>query len=580
MEMVPYVSLQARTQAARLLVRALKKTVPHLDFSEKKMRLQDVRDKRLGDLSSNVCFEACGRDRSLGNPIQLAESLVSSIRLSNDALFEKVEAANGYVNFFFSSTFYNRVLIELAGHSSYGIGDSGKKKTVIVEFSSPNIGKPMHIGHIRSTILGDSLARLYRTQGYRVISTNYLCEAGLQTAKLLLAVKQFGREGILTENDLLKYYVKIHAEMETHPELEKRARALVEGMESGDALVLKDLKSVRDTSCLPFERNYQLLGITFDEQVFDSDFVSEGKKLVSEAVKKNVAFKDTGGEIVGNLEPLGLPNLVILRSNGTTLYSTRDLALAARDYRKYKYAFRLYVTASEQNLHFQQVFALLLALKKPFADRLMHLGFGLIFLEEGRISTRKGHVVLLEDVLQTAKEYALKEVQQRQRYTPKEAEAIAHSVGIASVKYSVLKVTAEKDITFRLKDAVRFDGNTAAYLQYTIVRAKNIFRKGNVSEIPALPKALPMHDQEKRLIALLSSYPDVLSAAAHSRAPHAVCTYAFSLATQFSLFYDACPVLKAESEESKAFRLHLVKSTETVLESALDVLGITVPERM
>lgn len=574
--MTDYAYSLAVKEANELVSRAFNSS---LGISLADARISPSKNAELGDLASSACFE---HSKTLkANPVQLAEKVASAIQLPSGSLFEKVSAVNGFVNFSYSTKFYSMVLQEVISQGEhFGDGDSGKGKTAVIEFSSPNIGKPMHIGHIRSTILGDALVRLYRKNGYTVLGTNFLCEAGAQTAKLLLAVQRFGGAKLENEKDLLALYVNIHKELEAHPELDLEVKKLIEGMESGDAVVMKSLKEVRKISVAPFKRNYKLLGVKFDKQVFDSDYVKWGKRLVKAAVKAKLAFKDEHGETVGNLEPLGLPNLVVLRSNGTTLYSTRDLGLAYSDYRKYHYDLRLVVTASEQNLHFRQVFALLKALNEPYAANLRHLGFGLIFLEEGRISTRKGQVLLLEEVLEDAVAYALSEVKTRQHYSEKQQAKIAHAVGVAALKYTVLRTTAEKDITFKLSEAVKFDGNTAAYLQYNCVRAKNVFRKGKIKNLPQLPEDYEYTAGERHLLSLLAGYPALLASSAPSLSVHAICEYAFKVATAFSLFYASSPVLKAETEEAKAARLNLVKAAETVLENSLEILGIEVPERM
>ncbi|MEK6843437.1 MAG: arginine--tRNA ligase, partial [Candidatus Micrarchaeota archaeon] len=411
----------------------------------------------------------------------------------------------------------------------------------------------------------------------------------------------FGKEKLETEKDLLALYVKIHKEMEKNPDLEPLAKDLVLKMENGDKKTLKELSVVRALSIKPFDRNYKVLDINFTEQVFDSDYVEEGRSIVEEAISSKIAFQDKTGETVANLEQFNLPNLVILRSNGTTLYSTRDLGLASRDFKKYKFDMRVYVTASEQNLHFQQAFAILKALQKPFADKLKHIGFGIISLEEGKLSTREGRVLLLEDVINDSISLALNEVKQRQAYTDKEALDIATKVGIAALKYSILKISFEKDIKFSLREAVKFDGNTAAYLQYTAVRAKNIQKKAqdekpnnalakNDAAMAAVVAALAATAfssksysftfEERKLVLMLSEFPSVCAHAAKSLTPNILCEYLFKLALSFSAFYDKSAVLKAETSKAKSIRLEIVSSLELVMINGLNLLGISVPEKM
>lgn len=548
------------------------------------IRITSSKTPELGDLSF-ACFEAAKNHLQAGNAKELAEKTAEKIKssLATSSLFSGAEAVNGYVNFRFSSAFF-RLAAHQASQHGYGEGSAGKGKTMIVEYSSPNVGKPMHVGHIRGTILGEAIARLLRFQGFDVVSSNYLCEAGTQTAKLLLAARLFGPTQIKTEKDLLDYYVKIHKELEKKPELEQEVRALVEKMEAGDKETLEMLRKVRGVSVEPFHRNYEMLGVKFSEEVFDSDYVELGKQIVEECVEKGLAFKDKNGETVGRLEPLGLPNLVILRSNGTTLYSTRDLGLAQDRWQKFHFDSCLIVTASEQNLHFKQFIALLKALKRPFADDYLHLGFGLISLEEGRLSTREGRVLILEDVVDEAVALALQEVKNRQQeYSEDEAKKIAKAVGVAALKYSVLRIQAEKDIKFRLSEAVKFDGNTAAYLQYTAVRAKNIIKKANAEnhkKTMASTDEYSFNRAERKLVSMLALFPSTCENAAKNYSPATLCNYLFELATSFSAFYDASPVIKAENDAVRAARLEIVIAAENVMEKGLELLSLEAPEKM
>ncbi|MEK6954541.1 MAG: arginine--tRNA ligase [Candidatus Micrarchaeota archaeon] len=555
------------------------------------------------DLSCPVSFRLASK---LGkSPHEIAQSLTDSLSRKKSPDFQILPPQNGFLNFSYSNSQLHKFLsLPLKEGKNFGKGNAGKKQKAIVEFSSPNIGKPMHIGHIRSTILGDSLAKVLAASGYKAISSNYLCEAGLQTAKLLLAIKLFKTRKISSEKDLLALYVEIHRQMESNPELEKQAQELVLKMETGDPATLRELTRVRKLSTQPFNRNYALLGIKFDEEVYDSDYVKDGKAMVDLAIEKGVAKRDTNGEVFADLEErFKQPNLIILRSNGTTLYSTRDLGLARRQFSKYKFDRRIYVTASEQNTHFRQVFAILRALGEPYADRLFHIGFGLISLEEGKLSTREGRVLLLEDVINESISLALDEVKKRQQYSDEAASEIARIVGIASLKYSILKISSEKDIKFSMRDAVKFDGNTAAYLQYTCVRARNIQKKaldekyavagaseGKVEQSKSSSKSnirqsksnanYPFNADEKKLILLISQFPQTLEHAARNLSPYIICDFLFRLALQFSSFYDTCPVLKAQSSAAREMRLQIVRATETVMQNGLALLGIEVPERM
>jgi len=369
--------------------------------------------KEFGDLAF-ACFPLAAIAKK--NPEEIAEKISAEFneKLGEKppAFFWKAEALNGFVNFFFNDSFYARVLRESL-ERYYGESGEGKGKKIVVEFSQPNVGKPFHVGHIRSTILGDAVANLRESQGWKSVRMNYLGDSGAQVAKLLLAMELFKEKlpKITDEKTMLEYYVKIHKEIAAKPELEEKAKEMLAKIESGDKGVMEKVRFIREKSYEAFQKNYDLLGVKFDVVTGESEFVEDGKKIAGEALKKKIAFVDAGGETVVKLEPHGLPNFIVLRSNGTTLYSTRDLALA--DFKKKKFGFdeSVVFTASEQNLYFKQITRTLELLGRDYAKNYKHVGFGLISLREGRLSTREGRVVFLEDVLNQAVAYAREEIE-------------------------------------------------------------------------------------------------------------------------------------------------------------------------
>ncbi len=539
------------------------------------------------DLCSPVSFELA---KKLGlPPAKVAERLLprisQALQGAPDGLLAKCGVLNGYLNFSFSSAFFEKAAFEASNRGErFGSSDFGQGKTVVIDFSSPNVGKPLHIGHIRSTILGDSIRNLFSFCGYKTIASNYLCEAGAQVAKLMLAVQEFGAEKIKDEKDLLGYYVKISGQIDADPALKEKAAKILEQMENGDPAVLRGLAAVREISLPPVYKSYGTLGVSFDEECFDSTLVESAKKIVSEAVEKKVAFKDKTGEIVGDLESrCTLPNFILLRSNGTTLYGTRDLALADYRWEKYRFDSDIYVTASEQNLHFKQVFKILEFLGREYVSRCEHIGFGLIFLEGGqKLSSRKGSVLLLEDVLDEAVAKAREEIKRKAEYSEREIGEIAKEVGVAAVKFAVLRVTAEKNIPFSAARAVSFEGDSGAYLQYTFVRCQNILRKAKEQGISfSAPAAHSDYaPSEREVVKLIAAFPSVVESACNKRAPQQLCDYLLKLASAFSSFYAACPVLAAESEGEKKKRLVIVAATKNAMANGLTLLGIRLPEKM
>ncbi len=519
---------------------------------------------------------------------QFANEYLQSTSASSPALLSHALAEAGYVNFIASNAFYASIIQE-ACEKGTAFGDSTtNSRKVIIEFSQPNVGKPFHIGHIRSTILGDSVVRLLRTQGAAPVAFNYLGDAGAQVAKLVVALEAFKDiPKAVDEKTLLTYYTRIHKEIEANPELNERTRQVMEHIENADASTLEVVEKIRELSMQAFNRNYQMLDVAFDEVTGESRFIEEGRKRVDECIEKGIAVKEKDGSVVANLEPHGLPNTILLRSNGTTLYLTRDIALADYKYEKYAFDQSMIFTASEQNMHFRQLQKIVSLLGRPYAQQYKHTGFGLVFLQSGRLSTREGNVVFLEDVLNEAIAAAKTELLSRNvAYPEKEIDEIARMVGIGSTKFAFIRVSSERNITFDPHASTRFEGDTGAYVQYTCVRANNILRKLSEKQGERIIVTQPVShayewsEQEKHLAQSIARFPAVLHNAAQGYQPHVVCEYLLRLSADFSSFYEAHPVLLAETDQQKHVRSMLVQATALTLHKGLSVLGIHVPQRM
>jgi arginyl-tRNA synthetase len=527
------------------------------------------RDSTHGDVACPAFALAKKRG---ANPVEMAQKIVEEFAPTEN--YSKAAAVNGYVNLFFSDAFLARAVAEcIEAGKNYGSSSEGNGRTMVIDYSSPNIGKPLHIGHIRSTILGDSIKRLKKFTGWNAVGANYLCEAGKQVAALMYGLKHYGVEP-KTRSDLLDVYVRISKETEGDESVARGVREVLAKMESGEPVLEKELALVRGVSLKGFDENYSLLNVSFEEKVFDSGLVPTAKKIVEECIQKKIAFKDEGGEIVADLEEHGLPNLVLLRSNNTTLYSTRDLALADRHFEEHEFDEALYVTASEQNNHFRQVFKILELLGRPYAGRLNHLGFGLIFLPEGKLSTREGRVLGLKETLDSAIQAARKRVQQNASLTEDEKESVARVVGVGATKFAVLRVSPEKNIVFDAEEATRFEGYTSAFLQYSAVRCTSILEKGG--SFRAVKGGF--NDEERALASKIIGFPRAVSQAAQAGRPHQICGYLLELAEAFSSFYSKHSVLNDDEHRDK--RLALVKAARTVLENGLALLGIDCPEKM
>lgn len=536
--------------------------------------------KEFGDLSF-ACFPLAAKTKK--NPAEIAKIIASEFKSPG---FSKAEALNGFANFFLNNSFYSKVLEESVG-KNYGESKDGEGKTFVVEFSQPNVGKPFHVGHIRSTILGDVISNLLESQGWKTVRMNYIGDSGTQVAKLILATEIYhDLPKIENEKHMLEYYVRVNKEIEENPELADKARKILEKIEEGDESIAEKISFVREKSYEAFQRNYDMLEVKFDIVVGESKFVKPSKKIVQEAVSKGIAFVDKGGETVVKLEPQ-LPNFIVLRSNGTTLYSTRDLALSEFKKSQYNFDQSVILTSSDQNMHFRQVIKTLELLGREYYKNYKHLGFGLISLQEGKLSSREGRVVFLEDVLNQAISYSRQEIEsindkhniaeKKKNMGEDEVSQASKIIGVGSAKFAVLRITPEKNIMFDLKKIVSFEGDTGAYVQYTCVRAKSVLEKvGSQSKA----KEIAFNAEEAKVAKLLAQFPSALKHAAGGMQPHQLCDYLLKLSAEFNAFYHAHSVLKAENEEEKAKRILLVEATANVLEKGLEMLGIHVPDKM
>lgn len=534
--------------------------------------------EEFGDLSSTICFKLAKEKKR--SPKEIAEELVKKIKIPKTSLVERVEAKEGYINFFFKWD----ELVEkvLKGVFKKKRIDFGKGKRVMVEYSQPNPVHPMHIGHARSTFLGDALANILSYLGFKVIRANYMNDTGFQVAKLVTAYLKWG-DGKKPEGKpdvwLWKYYVKFHEEVKNNPKLEEEAREVLRKFEiEKDEKIVKTWNKVVKWCVKGFEETYKRLGINFDVYFYESDYRELGKKIVEEALKKGFAFKTEEGAIVADLEKHGLPNTVILRSDGTGLYITSDLGLTIHKFEKYKLEKSVWVVSSEQTLHFKQLFKILELLGFSWVKNSYHFAYELVRLPEGKMSSREGRAVMLDEVIDQLVKLAYEEVEKRNpELEKKEKMEIAEKIGVGALKYAITRIEPDKVISFDWKQMLSFDGNTGPYLQYAHTRCLGILKKAKKWKKSF--KIGELNKQEKELVKTLSKFEGMVKSAGENLKPHYLCNYGFELATVFDKFYEACPVLKAD-EKTKNFRLTLAKATEIVLEKVLGLLGIEAPGKM
>jgi len=532
----------------------------------------------LGEIGEKVKKELkkLGVEKELKRSEKHGDFFIEAFDLDGEEIAEtfkvegvKAKAEGNYVNFYVDWEYWGKRLLDkvLKEGKNYGREKMGKK--VVIEYSSPNVARPMHVGHLRNTVLGNSLCRIYEFMGNKVIKINWLGDTGTQFGKLILAYKLWGNEEELEKNpikELLRVYVKFHEEVEKDPKLEEKAREIYAALEGGKEEFVELWKRFRELSIREFKRIYDLLGAKFDEYTGESYYIEKAKKVVEELKKKGLAYEKEGSVI---LHVEGVPDTVIMKKDGTTLYLTRDLATAIDRYEKYKFDLMLYVVGSEQKLHFRQLFRTLEAMGYEWAKNCKHISYGLIRLPEGKISTRKGRVVTAEEVINRSVEEAGKVM----RGIGKFDQEVAEKVGLAAVIYSILKVDPEKFVEFKWDEMLRLKGNTAPYLLYSYVRAKHILDKAELKEF----EVKGLKEQERRLLKKLSLFPLVVKDALERNKPNFIANYLYGLCDDFNRFYEECQVLGSEKEE---FRVALVSCTKIVLENCFKLLGMPLVEKM
>ncbi len=510
------------------------------------------------------------------SPAAIAEKLKEAYKI--DEVINEVSAVNGYLNFkvnkiALTSDVLNNIL---KAEEDYGSSDTGKGKTICIDYSSVNIAKPFHIGHLSTTVIGGALYKLYKFLGYNVVGINHLGDYGTQFGKLISAYKRWGdkdeveKGGIHAINEL---YVRFNAEADD--EMENEARKYFRLIESGDKEANEIFEWFKLLTLKYVESIYDKLGVKFDSYAGERFYTDKMQPVIDELRTKNLLKESEGAQIV-DLEKYSMPPCLILRSDGASLYATRDLAAA--EYRKATYDFNkcLYVVAYQQNLHFKQVFKVLELMGKEWAKDLVHVAYGMVSLEDGAMSTRKGKVVWLEDVINKCVEKAYTVIEEKNPELENKNE-IAEKVGIGAVIFGALYNNKIKDIVFSYDKVLSFEGETSVYVQYTCARANSVLLKSG--ELSAVPENYEPNAQEFEVIKQLAVFPEILQEAAEKYEPSYIARYAVDLAQKYNKFYIECKIL-SETGDKKLFRLALTKVTLQTLKNSLKILGIGVPDKM
>ena len=511
------------------------------------------------------------------SPVAIAEELAKTIE--SDDIIANITAINGYLNFKINKLGLAKETLETIGRlgAEYGSSSLGNGKTVCIDYSSVNIAKPFHIGHLSTTVLGGALYKIFSFLGYNVVGINHLGDYGTQFGKLICAYKHWGdreqveKGGIHAINEL---YVRFNTE--ATEQMEAEAREYFRLIESGDKEANEIFEWFKSLTLAYVNKIYERLGVKFDSYNGESFYLDKMQPVIDELTAKGLLVESEGAKIV-DLEKYGMPPCLVLRSDGASLYTTRDLAAAY--YRKNTYDFYkcLYVVAYQQNLHFKQVFKVLELLGNDWARDMIHVAYGMVSLEDGAMSTRKGKVVWLEDVIERCVEKAYSVIDEKNPNLENKRE-IAEKVGVGSVIFGALYNNKIKDITFSYDKVLSFEGETGVYCQYTCARANSVLAKAEgITSTDCVPDELQAEEYE--VIKTLANFPDEVKESAEKYEPSIIARYAVELAQKFNKFYFDCKILTAE-EPNKSFRLRLTEATLQTLTNALSLLGIGVPDKM
>ena len=557
-----------------LIASELAKVIVSLDQDAILNLLEQPKSSDLGDIAFPA-FSLAKVERKA--PQAIAADIAEKI---DQSAFEKVVATGPYVNFFLDKSKISDQVIKsvIEAGADYGQQDEGHGQNITIDLSSPNIAKPFSVGHLRSTVIGDALSNIFRKMGYNTIKINHLGDWGKQFGLLMVAYKKWGRKEAVEANpidELLKLYVRINAEIENDPELDDEGRLWFKKLEDGDPEATELWQWFRDESLVEFNRIYKLLGVEFDSlngEAFYNDKMDEAVQILEE---KGLLKESKGASIV-ELDDVNLPPAMIKKSDGATLYITRDIATAIYRARTYNFVKNIYAVGQEQSNHFRQLKAVLKKMGFDWSDDMVHVDFGLVTKNRQKLSTRKGNIILLEPTLQEAISRAKAQIEEKNPELENKEE-VAHAVGVGAVKFYDLKTDRRNGYDFDLEAMVSFEGETGPYVQYAYARIQSILRKANFT--PSTDATYSLSDPESwEIIKLLQDFSRVVKRAAENYDPSLIAKYAINLAQAFNKYYAHTRILD-ESPERES-RLALSYSTAVVLKEALRLLGVDAPEKM
>ena len=536
-------------------------------------------DKKMGDLAL-PCFKLSKVLRKA--PPMIADSLKEALNAAEgfDEIFKSVESVSGYLNFFIKEETYCETLKDIiSSPDSFGSSSVGNGKKIVIDYSSPNIAKPFHIGHLRSTVIGQSIKNLFKFSGYECVGVNHLGDWGTQFGKLIIAYKKWGsKEDIETRGikALTDIYVKFHKEAEEDPALNDEARAAFLKLEQHDEEYFSLWKWFVEISITEFKKTYNLIGADFESWLGESFYFDKAESVVKELRDKNLLTLDDGAHIV-KLDDYGMNPCLILKSDGSTIYATRDIAAAM--YRKNTYDFEkcIYVTSAGQSLHFAQFFKVIGLMGYEWENRLIHVPFGTVSIAGAKLSTREGNIVLLEDIFNEAITKTLEIINEKNPDLA-DKEEVAKAVGVGAVVFHDLSNNRIKDVNFIWDEVLNFEGNTGPYVQYTYARCAGITDKAGFAADTTNLKLTS--EFEIDLVRTLHEFPAKVSQARDELEPSVVTRYLLDVCQAFNRFYHDCPVLKVEDQTIKNTRVALVNATAAVLKNGLSLICLKTPKNI
>jgi len=582
------------------------KTLYGTDADEKIVQPQKTKREFEGDLTV-VVFPFAKMARK--SPEQAANEIGEYLKI-NEPLITAFNVIKGFLNLSIAQNYWLQTLTNIDQQVDFGtIKATDASPLVMIEYSSPNTNKPLHLGHIRNNLLGFSLGEIVKANGQKLVKTNIVNDRGIHICKSMLAWQKFGNgetpesTGMKGDHLVGKYYVKFDQEYksqikklmargQTEEDAKRNAPMIVEAQEmlrkweAGDEEVYSLWKMMNSWVYAGFDLTYKKLGVDFDKIYYESETYLEGKSKVEEGLASGSFYRREDGSVWADLTGDGLDEKLLLRADGTSVYMTQDIGTAKLRYDDYPIDKMVYVVGNEQNYHFQVLSILLDKLGFKWGKDLVHFSYGMVELPEGKMKSREGTVVdaddLVDEMVSTARETS-QELGKLDSCTEQEAEAIARMVGLGALKYFILKVDPRKNMTFNPKESIDFNGNTGPFIQYTHARIKSVLRKADDQQIAttvAPDTTLELSEKEVSLVQMLSDFPAVVREAGESYSPAVIANYVYDLAKEYNQFYHDHSMLKEENEQLRAFRLTLSRNIAKVIKRGMGLLGIEVPERM